>query len=100
MGLGETDIHPLQLHTNWLTSRVGRSHDFIGFLHFEPLHDCSSDRSHLRSSIASSVQSPVLKFPFFSPRGAPGLNPPCSRHRLRPRMAPLSAAWIVEYCQG
>jgi hypothetical protein len=40
-----------------------------------------------RSSIASSVQSPVLKFPFFSPRGAPGLNPPCSRHRLRPRMA-------------
>ena len=44
-------------------------------------------RNHFRSAIASAVQSPVLKFPFFGPRGAPGLNPPCRRHRLRPRVA-------------
>jgi hypothetical protein len=50
-------------------------------------NDCTSDRSHLRSSIASAVQSPFLKFPFLAPRGAPGLNPPCRRHRFRPRMA-------------
>jgi hypothetical protein len=49
--------------------------------------DCTRDRSHFRSWIASIVQSPVLKFPFFWPRGAPGLRPPCSRQRLRPRMA-------------
>ncbi len=47
----------------------------------------TNDRSHLRSSIASAVQFPLRKFPFFVPRGAPGLNPPCKRHRLRPRMA-------------
>ena len=34
-----------------------------------------------------AVQSPFLKFPFLAPRGAPGLNPPCKRHRLRPRIA-------------
>ena len=45
------------------------------------------DRSHLRSAIASVVQLPFLKFPFRKPRGAPGLRPPCKRHRLRPRMA-------------
>jgi hypothetical protein len=28
-----------------------------------------------------------LKLPFFCPRGAPGLRPPCRRHRLRPRIA-------------
>jgi hypothetical protein len=39
----------------------------------------------LRSWIASAVQSPVLKFPFLGPRGAPGLSPPCSRHLVRPR---------------
>jgi hypothetical protein len=60
---------------------------------FSSLADCHvakdlrRDRSHLRSAIASVVQSPVLKFPFLKPRGAPGLNPPCNRHRRRPRMA-------------
>jgi hypothetical protein len=49
--------------------------------------DCTSDRSQFRSSIASVVQSPVRKLPFFAPRGAPGLRPPCRRHRLRPRRA-------------
>ena len=50
-------------------------------------NDCTRDRSHLRSSMASAVQFPLRKFPFLRPRGAPGLNPPCKRHRLRPRMA-------------
>jgi hypothetical protein len=49
--------------------------------------DRRSDRSQFRSSIASIVQFPVLKLPFSCPRGAPGLRPPCRRHRLRPRMA-------------
>src|ERR1700738_3127140 len=49
--------------------------------------DRTSDRSQFRSSIASIVQFPVLKLPFFGPRGAPGLRPPCRRHRLRPRIA-------------
>src|SRR6516165_7585028 len=40
-------------------------------------NDCTRDRSHFRSAIASVVQSPCLKFPFFEPRGAPGLRPPC-----------------------
>jgi hypothetical protein len=40
---------------------------------------------HARALWAS--QSPFLKFPFLAPRGAPGLNPPCKRHRLRPRIA-------------
>ena len=50
-------------------------------------NDWMRDRSHLRSSIVSVVQSPFRKFPFFWPRGAPGLDPPCKRHRLRPRKA-------------
>jgi hypothetical protein len=37
--------------------------------------------------MASAVQLPVLKFPFLKPRGAPGLNPPRKRHRLRLRIA-------------
>ena len=47
------------------------------------------ERPEFRSSIASVVQSPVRKLPFFAPRGAPGLiiRPPCRRHRLRPRRA-------------
>jgi hypothetical protein len=36
---------------------------------------------------ASLRRQTVLKFPFLAPRGAPGLNPPCKRHRLRPRIA-------------
>ena len=47
----------------------------------------TSERSHLRSSTASAVQFPLRKLPFFVPRGAPGLKPPCKRHRLRPRRA-------------
>jgi hypothetical protein len=35
--------------------------------------------------MAPAVQFPLRKFPFFVPRGAPGLKPPCKRHRLRPR---------------
>jgi hypothetical protein len=50
---------------------------------------CTNERSHLRSSIASAVQFPLRKLPFFIPRGAPGLSPPCKRHRLRPWMAGL-----------
>ena len=50
-------------------------------------YDWTRDRSHLRSSIASAVQFPLQKFPFLRPRGAPGLSPPCSRHRVRPRRA-------------
>ena len=50
-------------------------------------NNCTKERSHVRSSIASAVQFPLRKFPFFVPRGAPGLSPPCKRHRLRPRMA-------------
>jgi hypothetical protein len=58
---------PCSLH------KIPCSCDFIGFLHFEPLqNDRTSDRSHLRSSIERPV--PVLKFPFFSPRGPPGLT--------------------------
>ena len=45
------------------------------------------ERSHSRSSIASVVQSPFLKFPLLLPRGAPGLSPPWSRHRALPRIA-------------
>jgi hypothetical protein len=37
--------------------------------------------------MASAVQWPFLKFPFLEPRGAPVLNPPCKRHRLRPCIA-------------
>jgi hypothetical protein len=44
-------------------------------------------RNHLRSSRASAVHSPFLKLPFFLPLGAPGLRPPCNRHRLRPSTA-------------
>ena len=50
-------------------------------------NDRTRERSHRRSSMASAVQFPVLKFPFLLPRGAPGLSPPCKRQRLRPRMA-------------
>src|SRR6516225_8875256 len=59
------------------------------FIFVAPLsaNDCTRVRSHFRSAIASVVQSPFLKFPFFEPRGAPGLNPPCRRQRLRPRTA-------------
>jgi hypothetical protein len=48
---------------------------------------CTRDRSHLRSLIASVVQYPLRKLPFSVPRGAPGLSPPCKRHRRRPRRA-------------
>ena len=47
----------------------------------------TNERSHLRSSIALPVQFPLRKLPFSVPRGAPGLKPPCKRHRLRPWMA-------------
>ena len=47
----------------------------------------TNERSQLRSSIASAVQLPLQKLPFLVPFGAPGLSPPCKRHRLRPRMA-------------
>jgi hypothetical protein len=47
----------------------------------------TNERSHLRSWITSTVQFPVRKLPFFVPRGAPGLKPPCKRHRWRPRIA-------------
>lgn len=33
------------------------------------------------------VQSPLAKFPLREPRGPPGLRPPWSRHRFRPRIA-------------
>src|SRR6516162_6616860 len=53
-------------------------------------NDCTRDRSHFRSAIASVVQSPCLKFPFFEPRGAPGLMPPCFRFIVR---VPKSCSW-------
>ena len=41
----------------------------------------------MQPAMASAVQFPFLKFPFLKPGGAPGLSPPCSLHRLRPRKA-------------
>jgi hypothetical protein len=81
--------HP---HPGWHTTRLvsngrqrffRRRHRVVSLL----VNDRTSDRSHFRSSMASAVQSPLLKFAFLAPRCAPGLNPPCKRHRLRPRMA-------------
>ena len=76
------DVQPGAHHRRQWVVRLIR-HSVVPVL----ANDRTSDRSHLRSSIASAVQSPFLKFPFLAPRGAPGLNPPCRRHRLRPRMA-------------
>lgn len=53
---------------------------------FDP-NSRTSKRSQWRSSFASWVQLPSLKFPFREPAGAPGLNPPCKRQRVRPRIA-------------
>src|SRR6478752_7009325 len=87
IGLGEARVVP-QLDADrrrsrlvdWQTSRLrgqGRKRVVRFIRHPVVLllaNDCLRDRSHLRSASASVVQSPDLKFPFFSPRGAPGLR--------------------------
>ena len=87
-------VRPSQFYTNWreTTGLVSprRRHVVRLKLHSTiPLLAklCTRDRSHLRSSIASLVQFPLRKLPFSMPRGAPGLNPPCKRHRRRSRIA-------------
>lgn len=42
---------------------------------------CRSSRTSRLRSAASCVLWPCRKFPFFVPRGAPGLLPPCNLHR-------------------
>lgn len=76
-----------------VTARSGKSHPAGSFDAKSAQLACAnavtSERSHLRSWIASTVQLPSRKLPFSVPRGAPGLRPPCKRHRVRPRIAGL-----------
>src|SRR5271155_4987060 len=86
-GLGLAGGNPFQLDADRRPPPVGNCREGAVCLlcHWVSLdleNELTSDRSHLRSSIASVVQSPFLKLPFFGPRGAPGLRPPWRRHRL------------------
>ena len=85
-------IRPPHLDADWRKAALASHRNrYLSWLRHSvvPLSakDCTRDRSHLRSSIASAVQLPVLKFPFLLPRGAPGLSPPWRRHRRRSRIA-------------
>src|SRR5258708_720536 len=63
------DRHATRPLGGWRWRDIRLLHRLVSVL----ANDWTSERSHLRSSMASAVQSPVLKFPLSGPRGAPGL---------------------------
>jgi hypothetical protein len=77
----------------WLATGVGELFPLFIIAYPVVANISTSDRSHLRSSIASAVQCPLRKFPFFDRVAHPGSTreKPISEAQLIAHLSPLIA---------